>query len=112
MFNPQLIRRGVPTILLAFLTLPAAAQSFRVQCPTHTTLHPLLADGSANPHIKCQQISGGDGFATMGDGTQTYLFSFGPLSGLQTSSMACRAPKRRRYSIKAISIRAAMCSTP
>ena len=35
-----------------------------------------------NPHIKCQQISGGDGFATMGDGTQTYMFSFGPLSGL------------------------------
>ena len=31
---------------------------------------------------KCQQISGGDGFATMGDGTQTYLFAFGPLSGL------------------------------
>jgi len=36
----------------------------------------------ANGAIKCQQISGGDGFATMGDGTQTYLFSFGPLSGL------------------------------
>jgi FtsP/CotA-like multicopper oxidase with cupredoxin domain len=35
-----------------------------------------------NGAIKCQQISGGDGFATMGDGTQTYLFSFGPLSGL------------------------------
>ncbi len=38
--------------------------------------------GSVNGAIKCQQISGGDGFATMGDGTQTYLFSFGPLSGL------------------------------
>ena len=35
-----------------------------------------------NGAIKCQQISGGDGFATMGDGTQTYLFAFGPLSGL------------------------------
>jgi len=33
--------------------------------------------------IKCQQISGGDGLATMADGTQTYLFAFGPLSGLQ-----------------------------
>jgi FtsP/CotA-like multicopper oxidase with cupredoxin domain len=37
---------------------------------------------STNGAIKCQQISGGDGFATMGDGTQTYMFSFGPLSGL------------------------------
>jgi FtsP/CotA-like multicopper oxidase with cupredoxin domain len=35
-----------------------------------------------NGAIKCQQISGGDGYATMGDGTQTYLFSFGPLSGV------------------------------
>jgi len=47
-----------------------------VQCPTATAAHPT-GDG-----IKCQQISGGDGFATMADGNQTYLFSFGPLSGL------------------------------
>jgi FtsP/CotA-like multicopper oxidase with cupredoxin domain len=32
--------------------------------------------------IKCQQVSGGDGYATMADGTQIYLFAFGPLSGL------------------------------
>jgi FtsP/CotA-like multicopper oxidase with cupredoxin domain len=78
------------------LSNAASAQSFRVQCPTHTTLHPLAnssgqvsTDPGAtgpfdqpNPHIKCQQLSGGDGFASMGDGTQTYLFSFGPLSGL------------------------------
>jgi FtsP/CotA-like multicopper oxidase with cupredoxin domain len=109
--------------------LPAAAQSFRVQCPAGTTLHlagtwdtthttftpgvvpteydtitrPLDPNPNpttnptgalnvagklnptpamANPGIKCQQLSGGDGFASMGDGTQTYLFSFGPLSGL------------------------------
>ncbi len=38
--------------------------------------------GTANGAIKCQQISGGDGYSTMGDGTQTFMFSFGPLSGL------------------------------
>ncbi len=38
--------------------------------------------GSANGAIKCQQISGGDGYSTMGDGTQTFMFAFGPLSGL------------------------------
>ncbi|HET7756298.1 MAG TPA: multicopper oxidase domain-containing protein [Steroidobacteraceae bacterium] len=38
--------------------------------------------GPANGAIKCQQIAGGDGYSTMGDGTQTYMFSFGPLSGL------------------------------
>jgi FtsP/CotA-like multicopper oxidase with cupredoxin domain len=37
---------------------------------------------NVNGAIKCQQISGGDGYSTMADGTQTYMFSFGPLSGL------------------------------
>ena len=37
---------------------------------------------NVNGAIKCQQISGGDGYSTMGDGTQTYMFSFGPLSGV------------------------------
>ena len=48
-----------------------------MQCPS-STQHP-----QPGGEVKCQQISGGDGFATMGDGTQTYIFSFGPLSGLQ-----------------------------
>src|SRR5712664_2331379 len=42
----------------------------------------LVPSSNVNGAIKCQQISGGDGFATMADGTQTYMFSFGPLSGL------------------------------
>jgi FtsP/CotA-like multicopper oxidase with cupredoxin domain len=98
-------------VLLAAFALPAMSQSFRVQCPTSTITHPALnnnaepaytapttltalaptANGgggylaptaNVNGAIKCQQIGGGDGYATMGDGTQTYLFSFGPLSGL------------------------------
>jgi FtsP/CotA-like multicopper oxidase with cupredoxin domain len=91
------------------MSLPAAAQSFRVQCPTSTITHPSTVAGvnnnaeptytgpttlalnsqgflaptaNVNGAIKCQQISGGDGYASMGDGTQTYMFSFGPLSGI------------------------------
>jgi FtsP/CotA-like multicopper oxidase with cupredoxin domain len=99
--------RGLAALLLA-VALPAGAQSFRVQCPTSTITHPssltnvnaepaytgptTLSAASAttfqqptanvNGAIKCQQISGGDGYATMADGTQTFMFSFGPLSGL------------------------------
>src|SRR5256886_14883943 len=90
--------------LLCLTPLAASAQSFRVQCPISTVTHPTAANNNSEPAytgptytgtsgygttpahvngaIKCQQISGGDGYATMGDGTQTYLFSFGPLSGL------------------------------
>src|SRR5467141_1906925 len=96
-------RFWLPAFLLCFTTLSARAQSFQVQCPNTTITHPAATNNSeptyvgptytgtsgypaapthVNGAIKCQQISGGDGFATMGDGTQTYMFSFGPLSGL------------------------------
>jgi multicopper oxidase len=39
----------------------------------------LVDEGGA---IKCNQISGGDGMMTEADGNQTFMFSFGPLSGL------------------------------
>jgi len=104
MLSTQLLCRGFAALMLALISLPAAAQSFRVQCPTSTVTHPTAANNNSEPAyvgptyagtagypaapahvngaIKCQQISGGDGYASMGDGTQTYLFSFGPLSGL------------------------------
>jgi FtsP/CotA-like multicopper oxidase with cupredoxin domain len=42
----------------------------------------LAPTANVNGAIKCQQVSGGDGYSTMADGTQTFMFSFGPLSGL------------------------------
>jgi FtsP/CotA-like multicopper oxidase with cupredoxin domain len=104
-------RRYAAKVLLVSVSvwaavLPVISQSFRLQCPTSTITHPTAASNNSEPAyngpttfatsaggyqtptghvngaIKCQQISGGDGYATMGDGTQTYMFSFGPLSGL------------------------------
>ena len=98
--------------LLGLCTTAALAQSFRVQCPTSTITHPsslnnnnaepqylgptsfstvavsgvaggyVVPSGNVNGAIKCQQVSGGDGYSTMANGTQTFMFSFGPLSGL------------------------------
>jgi FtsP/CotA-like multicopper oxidase with cupredoxin domain len=108
-------KRNVWTFLIAcglvlYASQVAISQSFRVQCPTSTITHPNAANNNAEPAfagptsmtlgaggfltptanvngaIKCQQISGGDGFATMADGTQTFMFSFGPLSGLSDIS--------------------------
>ena len=100
----------LPIFLVCFATVAASAQSFRVQCPTSTITHPDTTNsgvnsseppyngptqftpnkdgyvspnaGTVNGAIKCQQVSGGDGLSTMGDGTQIFMFSFGPLSGL------------------------------
>jgi len=116
-FLTCLVRKAGPPCFLAALicvaALPAAAQSFRVQCPTSTITHPdpnntgvnnteppyngptqftrsatgpaqwvVPTSGTVNGAIKCQQISGGDGYMTEADGTQTFMFAFGPLSGL------------------------------
>ncbi len=84
MLNYLQFRQLLGVTLLGIVAATANAASFRVQCPATTALHPNPAT-SANPaggQVKCQQISGGDGYATMADGTQTYLFAFGPLSGL------------------------------
>src|SRR5258708_5282851 len=72
-----------PLMLVAGIA-PVHAQAFKVQCPETTITHATAA-ASAIPgggYIKCQQISGGGGCATMAEGTQTYLFSFGTLSGI------------------------------
>src|SRR5271169_2104844 len=97
----------VSLLLVVVASAVANAQSFRVQCPTSTITHPsslnsnnveppytgptalalngdqfYVPTGNVNGAIKCQQVSGGDGYSTMADGTQTFMFSFGPLSGL------------------------------
>jgi hypothetical protein len=100
----------LPVIGLMFVAVNAQAQSFRVQCPTSTLTHPDATKNNAEPAytaptytptpagtavdytkgttgtvngaIKCQQVAGGDGYASMADGAQIYMFSFGPLSGL------------------------------
>ena len=84
MLNISPSRCLLPALLLSLAAASAGAANFRVQCPQTTTLHPngSSVDPAHPGLVKCQQLSGGDGFATMGDGTQTYLFAFGPLSGL------------------------------
>ena len=108
----------IAVALVFVAAMSVNAQSFRVQCPTSTITHPdgttqqlvnsaepqytgpttfttgangyLLPATKVNGAIKCQQISGGDGYSSMADGTQTYMFSFGPLSGL--ADMAAGKP--------------------
>jgi FtsP/CotA-like multicopper oxidase with cupredoxin domain len=73
----------VAAIISLFVSTLAFGASFRVQCPSSTKLHPngSVVDPKNPGLIKCQEIAGSDGYATMGDGHQIYLFGFGPLSG-------------------------------
>jgi FtsP/CotA-like multicopper oxidase with cupredoxin domain len=71
-----------PVVRTATLS-PAAPQTVNgvVVSATHT-FTPALSFIDSGGAIKCQQISGGDGMMTEADGNQTFMFSFGPLSGL------------------------------
>src|SRR5260370_25747822 len=103
MFSTRAYLSSVSALLLLFFPFPSSAQAFGVTGPPTTPAHstelpagvgePAYTGPSAtgqnstptgvvNGAIKCQQISGGDGYGTMGNGVQTYLFAFGPLSGL------------------------------
>jgi hypothetical protein len=92
MRNCRLLASALLTSAGLGMCLPAQAQSFRVQCPNKTNLHPnvqqvdsqgnVIPDPQNPGFIKCQHIAGSDGFATMADGHQIYLFGFAPLSGL------------------------------
>jgi len=119
MANRNVSATWIVVALVCVAALSANAQSFRVQCPTSTITHPdtttaqlvnsteppyngptvfaadpvvkfLKPTSNVNGAIRCQQISGGDGYSTMADGNQTYMFSFGPLSGL--ADMAAGKP--------------------
>ena len=47
MLTRHLLCRGFAALTLALITLPAAAQTFMVQCPTSTLLHPNAATSAA-----------------------------------------------------------------
>jgi hypothetical protein len=101
------IMKSLVLVTVGAAAVSATAQSFRVQCPASTITHPstlnnnnaepaytapttlvagsngyMVPSAHVNGAIKCQQISGGDGYSTMANGVQTFMFSFGPLSGL------------------------------
>ena len=107
------------TSVICIAAATASAQSFQVQCPPSTITHPAtvttmpnlptqvrrtwtlgpggyyVPSAKVNGAMKCQQISGGDGYATMGDGTQTTCSLSGRYRGFRTSPMAGPARSSR-----------------
>jgi hypothetical protein len=120
-------------VIMIVCAVPVTAQSFRVQCPTSTITHPdttttqlvnssepayaapttlklggngyMVPSANVNGAIKCQQISGGDGYSTMANGTQTFMFSFGPLSGIADIARAFQVLSFRVSSTRCIRAR-------
>lgn len=86
------------TACLGVLVNSANAVPF-VQCPGDEFLAdgvtpgndavPDPASASFDPNVRCYHLSGGDGYITMADGRELYMFGFGDLTGLDdTNAMA------------------------
>jgi FtsP/CotA-like multicopper oxidase with cupredoxin domain len=73
---------GLPCLSLVN---PVAANIF-VQCPGDTDGDAIIdTPDPDHPHAKCMHLSGGDGFITMADGREMYIFGFADVTGLTPS---------------------------
>jgi len=86
--------RLLPAMAVLLFAWGAVAQSFRVQCPTNTTLHQPLTDGTSNPGIKCQQISGGTASRRWATARRPICSASGRCRASPISSKVCRARSR------------------
>ncbi|WP_456448344.1 multicopper oxidase domain-containing protein [Thiolapillus sp.] len=57
-----------------------------VQCPGDADGDAIV--DSAGSDVKCMHLGAGDGYATMADGTTSYIFGFSDLTGLPTNTQS------------------------
>ncbi|MCP4389126.1 MAG: multicopper oxidase domain-containing protein [Gammaproteobacteria bacterium] len=82
-----LLKYGSCVSLLALFALPLAPvqAAVMVQCPGDNNGDADWDDPGDDVQpagVKCEHVSGSDGFANMGDGTGMYVFGFGDLKGI------------------------------
>jgi FtsP/CotA-like multicopper oxidase with cupredoxin domain len=71
-------------VFLLFAGIPGAGAVVFVQCPEDTDkdgiLPPHDTDDVDDPKVQCMHLTGGDGWVTMGDGRELYIFGFSDVS--------------------------------
>jgi len=88
--NSKFLKKALLPLAVSLAIGPAAVSAaVQVQCPGDKDGSAIIGDApgeSANPDIRCMHLSAGDGFATMGDGSTRYIFSFADMTGLPTKT--------------------------
>jgi FtsP/CotA-like multicopper oxidase with cupredoxin domain len=66
----------------------AVSAAVQVQCPGDKDGDAAWDTGNESQPagVKCMHVTAGDGFATMGDGKRTYMFSYADITGLPTKT--------------------------
>ena len=88
--NINTFKKALLPLAVSLAIGPAAVSAaVQVQCPGDKDGSAVIGDApgeTANPDIRCMHLSAGDGFATMGDGSPRYIFSFADVTGLPTKT--------------------------
>lgn len=88
--NMNIFKKALLPLAISLALGPAAVSAgVLVQCPGDKDGSAIVGDAggeTANPDVKCMHLTAGDGFATMGDGKATYMFSYADITGLPTKS--------------------------
>lgn len=71
----------------ALLGVPGFVSASVVQCPEDTDGDGNLLNNADLEDIQCIHLTGGDGWITMADGRELYIFSFADVSGLPAADV-------------------------
>jgi FtsP/CotA-like multicopper oxidase with cupredoxin domain len=75
-------------VMLLLSGPPGAWAEPFVQCPDDANGNGnLLDDGIGDPNVQCMSIAAGDGWVTMGDGRELYIFGFADVSGIPAADI-------------------------
>ncbi len=83
---------GIPLALAVNVALNPALAGVNIQCPGDANdgiINAVPAPGANyNPNVKCKHLGAGDGFISMADGSELYIFGFSNLTGIPQAQTA------------------------
>jgi FtsP/CotA-like multicopper oxidase with cupredoxin domain len=74
----------LPLAISLALGSAAVSAGVLVQCPGDTNGDAVVDNVDPDRDVKCMHLTAGDGFATMADGSDRYIFSFADVTGMPT----------------------------
>jgi len=84
-FKRKLLPAAITAVLIGVPSLAGAVAV--VQCPEDIDGDGNLSNNVDIANVKCQHLTGGDGFITMADGRELYIFSFSDVSNHPASEV-------------------------
>ena len=103
--KPFALAFGIMVTCLLLGLAPMAHAAVVIQCPPDTDGIDTDGDGDPNNDTICFHVGAGDGFVTMADGREQYLFSFSDLDGVPADMAIMNGMLAARFPSPTLEIR-------